>query len=424
MRDPERNGPLIVSGIGVLSAIGQGQAAFTAALLEGRHRFGVMQRPGRQRPGYGDAARMDSPPHEPFIGAELAAMALPETATVSPSLLRTATLSGQAALAVLDEAWRDAHLADVDPARIGLVIGGSNFQQRELALIHDAYRSRVPFLRPSYALSFMDSDVCGLCTEAFGIRGFACTVGGASASGQVAVLEAIEAVRSGRVDACIALGALMDLSYWECQGFRSLGAMGTDRHTRHPERACRPFDSERDGFIFGEACGALVVERTNGRPRAGVCPYARLAGWAIGVDGNRQPNPSVAGEMSAIRGALDRAGLRPAQIDYVNPHGSGSVLGDATELQALHECGLSGVRMNATKSITGHGLSAAGALELIAVLVQMRVGRLHPSRNLDEPIDTGFDWVRDGECSAPIEHALNVSIGFGGLNTAVCVSQY
>lgn len=422
MRNPERSACLVVSGIGVVSAIGQGQAAFTAALLDGRHRFGEMQRPGRQRPDKHDAIRANAKPGDLFIGAELDAIVLPDT--IVSSLLRTASLSGKAALAALDEAWRDARLADVDPVRIGLVIGGSNFQQRELALIHDAYRSRVSFVRPSYALSFMDSDVCGLCTEAFGIRGFACTVGGASASGQVAVLEAIEAVRGGRVDVCIAIGALMDLSYWECQAFRSLGAMGTDRHAGQPGRACRPFDSERDGFIFGEACGALVIEGAHGRLREGVSPYGRLAGWAIGTDGSRQPSPSLAGEISAILGALDRAGLRPAQIDYVNPHGSGSMLGDVTELQALRECGLDGACLNATKSITGHGLSAAGALELIAVLVQMRAGRLHPTRNLDQPIDTGFDWVRESARPHVIGHALNLSMGFGGLNTAVCVSQY
>lgn len=413
MRNPESS-ELAVSGIGVVSAIGQGQAAFTAALMAGRQRFGVMRRPGRQLPdGAGGAS---------FIGAELEALALP--AALPPTLLRTVSLAGQAALATLDEAWCDARLDDVDPQRIGLVIGGSNFQQRELGLIHDAYRGRASFLRPSYAMSFMDSDVCGLCTEVFGIRGFAYTVGGASASGQVAVLEAIEAVRSGRADVCIALGALMDLGYWECQAFRSIGAMGTDRYVQQPERACRPFDRDCDGFIFGEACGALVVERADGAARACVRRYARLTGCAVGSDGNRAPNPSLDGEIAAIRSALERAGLRPDEIDYVNPHGTGSALGDRTELQALRECGLDGAHLNTTKSVTGHGLCAAGAVELIAVLVQMRAGQLHPSLNLEQPVETGFNWVRDRAVPHAIGHALNLSMGFGGINTAVCVSQY
>lgn len=423
MRNRERTA-IVVSGMGVVSAIGQGQAAFAAALLEGRHHFEVMRRPGRQRPdANGDGAGQGGAAHAlPFVGAEIEALMLPDA--IPKALRRTASLSGQAALVALDEAWRDARLDRVDPERVGLVIGGSNFQQRELALVHDAYRGRVPFLRPSYAMSFMDSDICGLCTEAFGIRGFACTVGGASASGQVAVLEAIEAVRGGRVDVCVALGALMDVGYWECQGLRSLGAMGTDRYAQCPEQACRPFDSERDGFIFGEACGALVVERADGPLRAGVSPYARLAGWAMRVDGNRNPNPSVAGEIAVIRGALECAGLSPGQIDYVNPHGTGSGLGDVTELQALRACGLDRAYLNATKSLIGHGLSAAGVVELIAVIVQMRAERLHPTRNLERPIEAGFNWVRGEARRQAIGHALNLSMGFGGINTAVCVSQY
>ncbi|CAB3765795.1 beta-ketoacyl synthase N-terminal-like domain-containing protein [Paraburkholderia humisilvae] len=414
MGSTERPGPLLISGIGVVSAIGQGQAAFTDALLHGRHRFGVMRRPGRQMPEGACAT--------PFLGAEIDEPAL--SCTIEPRLLRTASLSGRAALAALDEAWRDACLFDIDPDRIALVIGGSNFQQRELTLLHDAYRDRVPFLRPSYAVSFMDSDVCGLCSAAFGIHGVTRTVGGASASGQLAVIEAIETVRAGRADVCIAIGALMDLGYWECQGFRATGAMGSYHYAHEPERACRPFDEDRDGFIFGEACGAIVVERDGAAPRAGVTPYARLAGWAVRIDGNRDPNPSLDGEVSAIRGALACAGLHPGEIDYVNPHGTGSALGDMVELQALRVCGLGGAHLNTTKSVTGHGLTAAGAIELIAVLVQMRAAQLHPSLNLERPMDADFNWVRDSSRPHEIRHALNLSMGFGGINTAVCVSNY
>lgn len=421
MRNPEASAP-VVTGVGVVSAIGQGKAAFTAALLEGRHRFDVMRRPGRQVPASADAHAGDgAQPPAPFIGAEIAELALPDD--VSRSLLRTASFSGQVALTALHEAWHDARLGEVDPERIGLVVGGSNFQQRELTLIHDAYRGREQFLRPTYGMSFMDSDVCGLCTEVFGIRGFAHTIGGASASGQVAVVQAIHAVRSGRVDVCIALGALMDLSYWECRGFRSLGAMGSDRYADAPAEACRPFDRDRDGFIFGEACGAIVIEAAD-VSRSDVRPYARFGGWAMGMDGNRNPNPSLDGEVRAIGEALRCAGVSAREVDYVNPHGTGSNVGDITELEALRRCGLDHARINATKSVIGHGLTAAGAVELIAILMQMRAEKLHPSRNLHDPIDPSFDWVRDAAVPHRIENALNLSMGFGGVNTAVCVQRY
>lgn len=413
MQSPER--PLLVSGVGVTSAVGQGKEAFISSLLQGRHAFGVLQRPGRQRPPVPDAA-----PAAPFLGAEIAALAIPEA--IPRGLLRTASFSGQVALATVSEAWHEAALDEIAPERIGLVVGGSNVQQRELVRIHDGYRGRESFLRPTYAMSFMDTDLCGLCTEVFGIRGFAMSVGGASASGQVAVIQAAEAVLSGRVDACIALGALMDISYWECQGFRSLGAMGSDRYANEPALACRPFDTKRDGFIFGESCGALVIERADAR-RLHNSAYAQLAGWALGMDGNRNPNPSLHGETSAIRAALQHAGLAAADIDYVNPHGTGSAIGDVTELQALRDCGLDHARINATKSIVGHGLSAAGAVELIAVLLQMRRGQLHPCRNLDEPIDPSRNWVRGQAQPHSVRNALNMSLGFGGINTAVCLRQ-
>lgn len=408
-------GPLVVSGIGVTSAIGQGRQAFIDALLDGEHRFATMKRPGRQFP------HPDGKGTSPFIGAEIAELKMP--AGIGPAMLRNASWSAQVALATLHEAWHDAGLDDVDPLRIGLIIGGSNFQQRELLQTQDRYRDRPEFLRPTYAMSFMDTDLCGLCSEVFGIRGLAITVGGASASGQLAAIQAAEAMRSGQLDVCIAIGALMDLSYLECQAFRSLGAMGSNRYAGQPELACRPFDRDRDGFIFGEACGAIVIRRAGAAEHGASPPYAQLKGWAMAWDGNRNPNPSLQGEMTAIRGALASAGVAAGEIDYINPHGTGSPLGDETELAALRACGLEGARINATKSLIGHGLSAAGMVELIAVMLQMQSGKLHPSRNLDQPLDEGFGWVGASSTDHRIERALNMSMGFGGINTAVCLER-
>ncbi|MGV8604418.1 hypothetical protein ACV354_33270, partial [Pseudomonas aeruginosa] len=137
--------------------------------------------------------------------------------------------------------------------------------------------------------------------------------------------------------------------------------------------------------------------------------YARLSdrGWTM--DANRHPNPWREGEMRAIAQTLERAGLAPEQIDYVNPHGSGSQLGNVEQLAALRDRGLRHVCLNTSKSLLGHGLTAAGTLEVIATLVQMREGLLHPSRNLDTPIDPSFDWIRDVTRPHPIDHALTLS---------------
>lgn len=413
---------ILVTGVGVTSSVGQGKESFISALLKGQHNFGVMQRPGRQFSIAAGGEREMPGTTSAFLGAEIPVLLMPEA--IPQNILRTASLSGQVALATLDEAWKDANLDEVDPTRIGLIVGGSNFQQRELIQTHSTYKDRIQFLRPTYGISFLDSDLCGLCTELFDIRGFAYSLGGASASGQLAVLQAIQAVQSNQADVCIAIGALMDLSYWECQGFRSLGAMGSDRYANEPALACRPFDKDRDGFIFGESCGVVVVERSDSPKRKGVEPYARLSGWALGMDGNRNPNPSYEGEVSVIQRALHQAKLTPRDIDYINPHGTGSLIGDETELKAIRHCDLTHAYLNVTKSVIGHGLSAAGAVELIALLLQMKEGQLHPSLNLNNPIDVSHNWVKHNSVPHNIENALNLSMGFGGINTAICVQKY
>jgi len=396
---------IVVTGVGVLSSIGQGSAAFADALIAGRSRFGTLSRPGRR----GAAA---------YLGAEIAEIALP--ASVSRQTARAASLTAQVALTVLDEAWTEAELANVDPLRIGLIVGGANLQQRESLCLQEQYRDRPEFMRPSYALSFMDTDLCGFCTAQFDIRGLAFTAGGASASGQLAIAQAAQAVASGQVDVCIALGAMMDLSHWECQAFRAIGAMGSDRFADRPDLACRPFDRDRDGFIYGESCAAVVLESAESARRRGKSANAALAGWGMAIDGNRNPDPSREGEVRAIVGALRMAGWSASSIDYVNPHGTGSTVGDETELAALRESGLAHARINATKSVIGHGLTAAGTVEVVATLLQMREGRLHPTRNLETPIDGEFEWVGAQAVEHKIARALSLSMGFGGINTALC----
>ncbi len=391
--------------MGVTSAIGQGKPAFTRALLDGKSAFGVMQRPGRQS----DSA---------YLGAEIGELDCPPD--FARQTWRAATLSARAALVVLREAWSEARLDEVDPSRIGLIVGGSNVQQRELEQVHQAHGGSAAFVRPTYALSFLDSDLCGFCTSQFPIRGLAYTVGGASASGQVAVIQAAQAVLTDQVDVCIAVGALMDLSHWECRGFRAIGAMGSDRWSDEPALACRPFDRDHDGFIFGESCGAVVIESRQSSERRGMQPYAALTGWGMAMDGNRNPDPSLDGEVRAIRNALQAAGREASEIQYVNPHGTGSLIGDDTELKALRACGLAGAHLNATKSLIGHGLSSAGVVEVIATLLQMRAATLHPTRNLENPIDDEFRWVRREPVAAQVEQALTLSMGFGGINTALC----
>ncbi|KAB7619599.1 beta-ketoacyl synthase N-terminal-like domain-containing protein [Alkalilimnicola sp. S0819] len=404
---PDPGAPLI-SGIGVATGFGFGKDSLRRGLYGGENAFDRLRRPGRQCPeGSGAGA--------PFIGVEL-----PEVpALLAPRVARSAGLGAQVAVAVLDEAWREAGLAALEPERIGLIVGGANLQSREQMLARQAYAERLAFLPPRHGYGFFDTDLAAVCCGHFPIRGFAHTLGGASASGTLAVLEAVAAVKSGRVDACIALGALQDVSMFDLQGMRALGALGSERYAGQPGLACRPFDRDRDGFIYGESSAALVIQRSDSVP-AGQ-GYAAVAGGAQLVDGERGTNPSAAGQRRVLAAALAQAGLAPEQIDYINAHATGTPRGDDTELELYRQAGLAGAWINASKSLIGHGLSAAGAVETAAVALQMRDGRLHATRNLDNPLDPALRWVRGEPREQAVRHALKLSFGFGGINTALAL---
>lgn len=365
-----------------------------------------MQRPGRQ---FGNSS---------FLGAEIATLTVPEF--VSQRALRSASFAGRAAIAAAAEAYTGARLDGIDPFRLGLILGGSNMQQRELTQTHDAFRDRSEFVRPTYGMTFLDTDIVALCSAELGLKGPCFTIGGSSASGQAAIIQAAALLRSDQADACVVIGGLMDLSHWECSALRSMGAMGSDRYADRPAEACRPFDRSRDGFIFGECCAALVLESASSARSRSVAPLAQLAGWSFIVDAKRTTDPSLEGEIHVIRSALLNSGMQAPDIDYINPHGSGSLIGDETEVAAIKACSLDHARINTTKSLTGHGLTAAGVVEVVATLLQMHAGRLHPSRNLDEPIDASLHWVRERSEAHTMRRALTLSIGFGGVNTALC----
>lgn len=388
-----------VTGIGVATGFGYGKDCFVEGLFSGRNLFGPLMRAGRQ-PAHGEAR---------FIGIEV-----PE----SPELLtrriaRTAGLSARVAVAVVAEAWAEAGLDAVDPTRIGLVLGGSNLQSRELMLAQRDAAERQRLVSPHLGYAFLDTDLAALCAERFGIRGRTFSIGAASASGAVAVIQAAELVASGHLDACIAVGALQDLSAFELEALSLMGALSAgDR--------CRPFDRARDGFMFGESAAALVIRRGDAAaPNDG---YGRLTGWSHLSDGRRGPDPSLDGELRAIQSALEAAGLSPDQIDYTNAHGTGTPLGDDTEAAAYRAAGLTRAPINATKSIIGHGIASAGAVEVAAALLQMRLGQLHPTHGLDEPIDAGLHWVQREPLAATVRNALSLSFGFGGVNTAIVLS--
>ncbi len=393
------------TGIGVGCGAGHGKPAFRHALFDAPDLFGVLRREGRESPA-------DTPP---FLGVEM-----PDPPDIlPPRQARTASFSARAALSSLAEVWDQAGLDAVAPNRIGLIVGGTNLMAREQALALRAYSDRLVYVPPRHGHMFLDTDICGLCTAAFAIRGFARTVGAASASGAVAIISATEALRAGAVDACIVIGAMQDPGAHDLQALRAMGAMGAPHFGDQPGRACRPMDRDHHGFLYGEACAALVLQRARDIDDGAI--LGRLLGAGQVADGTRGPEPCSAAQVQAAERALAEAGLTAADIDYVNGHATGTPAGDATEIETYRTLGLGHARINATKSITGHPLSAAGVVEVAAVLMQMAEGRLHPTRNLETPLDPDFGWVGPGGASHAINHALKFSFGFGGISTALII---
>lgn len=398
---------IVISAVGVVSSIGNTTETFWQSLLAGKSNFALLERRGRGE--------------QKFIGAELQDFVPPPQ--LKQQRIRDACLSAQVAVCVIEQAMQQAKLKN-DCAQTGLIIGGTNIAQREQRLMWQKYQERPNFIRPSYARNFLDTDICGVCTQIFGIRGFAYTIGGASSSGQLAVIQAVNAVKLKQVETCIAVGALIDLSELELQAFQSVGAMVSKEQCSSPQQGCCPFDQGHQGFVYGENCAALVIETEQSARKRGATPLVKITGTAITMDANRETNPSLDGEIKAMQKALVQANWGASTIDYVNPHGTGSIMGDETELKALREVGLTHAYINTTKSITGHGLTAAGAVEIAATVLQLQHQQLHPSRNLQNPTAKDFHWVKDKPLLQEVRRAISISLGFGGINTAVCLERY
>lgn len=409
--------PVLVTGAGVVCAVAQSLDGFAAALREGRSGIGAM--PGEAGTGPVLAAGLASDPvigDDPRLPAELRRSAV--RATVR------APLAIRAAVAAALQGWESAglHRAPVPAGRIGLVVGGQNLGGAHTDRLRPRFASSPAHLPARYALQVLDTDHVGTVSEVLGIEGEGYTVGGASATGNVAIVNACRLIEVGAVDVCVVIGALAELSAMERQAYANLGAMAGFDGEAPPASRARPFDRDRAGFVPGQGAGCLVLESAASAHRRGARAAAAVLGYALRLDGNRLSDPDAAGEAWTMAEALRRSGVVPAAVDYVNAHGTGSRLGDETEVAALHDVfgpDLGRPWLNSTKGLIGHTLWAAGVLEAIATLVQMRDGFVHPNANLDHPMDPRCRFAGASAQPATVRVALSNGFGFGGFNTSV-----
>jgi malonyl-ACP decarboxylase len=416
----------MITGMGVISAIGQNIPEYGQSLRAGRCGIGTLKSVGE-------------PAISVTMGAEIGNFSLEtrlqQYAFLPEALIQNAQqYAGRSPYAIQTsvvsalEAWENAQLNEnpISPERLGIVIAGNNLSQHYQYDNYPKFQQTPEYLSPRYPLHFMDTDQVGTLSELFQIQGEGFTVGGASASGNVAIIKGYQLIQLGIVDACLVVGALADLSPMELQGFYNLGAMGGKRFVDEPEKACRPFDKDHEGFIYGQASGCMILESKESAARRGVQGVAEILGGAMILDGNRLTNPSEAGEIMVMELALTQAQIKANELDYLNAHGTSSPLGDETEIKAIRQVfqdHLSRLWINSTKGLTGHCLYSAGVVEAIASIIQMQEGFVHPNINLDNPIDRAC--LFSGSVSAPekIEIAMSNSFGFGGINSSIILKK-
>lgn len=337
----------------------------------------------------------------------------------------------QYALYAAHEAVEDAGLLDgrYDPFRTGVIvssgIGGIQTLENEVVKLHENGPRRIsPFLIPMMIVDITP----GFISMRYGFKGPNYSVVSACASSAHAIGDALRMIQYGDADIMIAGGAEAPVTPIGLAGFCSMRALST--RNDEPEKASRPFDRDRDGFVMGEGAGIVVLEELEHARRRGAKIYAEIAGYGATADAYHitAPHPEGEGAINSMRIAIQEGGIRPEEVNYINAHGTSTQLNDLAETKAIKA--LFGdyaykIPISSTKSMTGHLLGAAGAVELIATVMSVYSNRIHPTRNYEFPDpECDLDYVPVTPREAEVRYALSNSFGFGGHNASLLVKKY
>lgn len=393
-----------VTGMGFVGPTGIGACAFEQAMLAGV--TGVKPRDGDEA-----GLRLWAPlPDIPLPEAvrktagdsTLAGRLLEWIGRASPAVQATALAAAEARLQAGSRAA---------PCRTGLIVAGSNLDNREAMTQHERRLAGRP-VRPSHAAQYLDSYCVGLLGALFDIRAEGYTAGGASASGGVAIALARRALLSGDLDAVLVVGPPTMLSAVEVEAMASIGAL-----RRHGDPPYQPFQAPGSGFVYGQGAAALMLEAADGDDDRRILAWMPAASLHLG--GGRSTNPDFGGEVAAMRRALHQAGLEPRQVMVVNAHATGTPAGDAAEAEAIMTVfGKDRPSVTATKAFTGHCLCSAGLVEAVACVLQIRGGFIHPNPFLTAPVDPRLSFSATVADRIGVTSVMSNSFGFGGIGTS------
>lgn len=399
-----------ITGIGIVSPLGNKSADVAASLLAGRSGIRRLETPFSERLTIRIAAPVDLDCADRF----------------DPPKLRMLDRATQFALAATQDAIADADLTlgDDDKARTGVFIGtGMGGAQTTDDGYHTIYAEQLNKLKPFSVLMAMNNAAASWIGIDYGITGPVLTFSNACSSSAVAIGEGARRIASGETDVMIAGGTeaplwLGPMKAWEA--LRTLAPEDTD----DPSTSCKPFAGNRGGMVLGEGAGIVVLESWKRAVSRGATIYAELAGYGLSTDAVHLTRPTVEGQARAMALALDSAGLNAREIDYVNAHGTGTAANDSTETAAIRNVfgdSAASLPVSSTKSTHGHLLGAAGAVELIVSLLAMRGDMLPPTMHLQvsDP-DCDLDYVPNhARIGCRLRTVMSNSFAFGGTNAVL-----
>jgi 3-oxoacyl-[acyl-carrier-protein] synthase II len=402
---------VVVTGLGATTPLGGDVASTWDAMLAGRSGVSALTQEWAEQLPVRIAAQLAVDPAQ----------------IIDRVKLRRLDRSEAMALIAGHQAWTDSGLADsgLDPERLAVSIGSgiggaiTLLNQYDVLKAHGPRRvspHTVPMLMPNGPAAWVGLEL--------GAQAGVHTVASACATGAEALALGLDIIRSGRADVVVAGGTEAVVHQLPIAGFASMRAMST--RNDDPEKASRPWDKGRDGFVLGEGAGALVLERADHAAARGARVYARFAGAGITSDGYDivQPHPEGLGGIRAMNLALRDADLSGSDIVHVNAHATSTPVGDMAEVHGVRKALGDHPVLTSTKSMSGHLLGAAGALESIATILAIRDSVVPPTINLDDPDDgLALDVAAHKARPLDIPAALNNSFGFGGHNVALIFTR-
>ncbi|MBM4350864.1 MAG: beta-ketoacyl-[acyl-carrier-protein] synthase family protein [Deltaproteobacteria bacterium] len=434
---------VVITGIGPVTPVGIGKDAYWESLVQGKSSFKRIEFPNR------DMSQYRCQIGAPIEGFDLGQYV--ERSKHSKYFGKTAQYAIAAAKLALEDAGiqfeknepgtpnphehkSEYRLKGIDPFRIGVILGVSVESMEILEHYHERFLSRgtrgiSPFALPNIYLSAITSHVA----QYFTIKGTSFALSTACASATHAMSNSFLQIQGGMEDVVVTGGSDACLTPYVFGGFDVLRAMST--RNDDPQRACRPFDRERDGFVMAEGAGALVFEELEHAQRREARIYGEVAGFGMTADAFHltEPDPDGKALGKAVRDALQIGEVSPDEVDYINPHGTSTPLNstplnDKVETRMIKDVfgkKAYDIPISSTKSITGHMMGAAGGVEAIAVVLTMEKGTIHPTINYEYPDpECDLDYVPNEARKKDVRIGLSISAGFGGVNSAILIKRF